>query len=215
MRDPLEGGSCAGCCLHPANRSRVLADERQPHVAVARRGAAHGVGAQAPANRAAPARQTTSWGGLFACPDPDGRSRLVEAAVSKTAGGSSILPARAEHNFIETGLHGHRTRESAERPRSVVAPGSPSQGRGDHHPTQTRQGVGANSTVNSIRQAPDPSGSGGLPAAAPRSETTGTPAPRQRVGWATGGPPGRNPGPLRGACRFEPCPAHHASQALR
>lgn len=48
---------------------------------------------------------------------------------------------------------------------SVVAPGSPSQGREEHRPAQTRQGVGANSRVNSIRQAPDPRGSGELPAA--------------------------------------------------
>lgn len=147
-------------------------------MAVARPGVAHGVGAFAPDVRAAPARNTTSRSGLFACLETDGRSRLAEAAVSKTAEGSSILPARAHHNYIETGLHGHRTRDPAERPTSTVAPGSPSQGRGDHHPTQTRQGVGANSTVNSIRQAPDPIGSVVLPAAVTRSETSGTPAPR-------------------------------------
>lgn len=45
MRDRHEGRSCDECCLCDASRARVLADEWRSPVAVARPGAAHGVGA--------------------------------------------------------------------------------------------------------------------------------------------------------------------------
>lgn len=96
-------------------------------------------------HRAVPARQTSSWGGLFVCPN-----------------GVRFSP-KPPIRPCATQLHSDRTSRAPD-PRasreadSNVAPGSPSQGREEHRPTQTCKGVGANSTVNSIRQAPDPIG---------------------------------------------------------
>lgn len=209
MRDRHESRSRDECCLRDASRARVLADEWRPPVAVARPGAAHGVGARRTGH---PGRSSEAhhlrerpfcMSGCFQVGEAD----WSRAADSKPAEGSSILPARAQHNFIETGLHGHRTRESAERliamwhranrhkaveitvrPRPVREWGR----------TQQRTASGRSRT----RQ--------GAATCQPRRPVWRQPGCQRRGDASVGqlvGPPGCNPGPF-GACRFESCPAH-------
>ena len=175
--------------------------------------------------RAAPTRQTTSRGGPFCMSGRRcERSRLVEAAVSKTAAGSPIRPQALRAGRCPHPPAHHTT--SSRQDFTGTGPAIWPRGRGaPWHRANRHKAV-----KNTIRPTPErewgrtqqrtasgrrrtqrerwPAGRGDPL----RDERDASTAAHVSVGQLVG-PPGCSPGPF-GACRFESCPAHHASQAL-